>query len=506
MPDDQTEVIAFLSSGCGDPGGGPVTVVQTHGALVFLAGDTALKIKRAVRYDYMDLSTLALRETMLRRELALNHPAAPKIYRDVLPVTREASGVLAMDGVGRPVEWVLRMWRFPASDELAVIAESGGLTDALARDLGQAVHAYHAAAPRRAADGASLIEQIAQELARVFADMGDALGPVAVAQFHAAAVAALTAVAQTLTRRGVEGHVRRCHGDLHLRNLVLIDGKPVPFDALEFDETLGTCDVLYDLAFLLMDLHHRGLGRAANIVLNTYLLAARGGQDSGLVALPLFVALRAAIRAMVIVQTDRACGTPLRCAAEAQAYLANALAAFAPPPARLIAIGGLSGTGKTVLAGALCPDIGPMPGAVHLRSDLERKAALTVAPQTHLPAGYYTGAARDRVYGQMFARAQVLLQAGRAVVLDATFIDPGMRRRAVQLAADLGLPFTGLWLEAPADALIARVRARVGDASDADETVVRDQIARDAGPLDWHRLAAGGPPASTLTAALALLA
>jgi hypothetical protein len=342
-----------------------------------------------------------------------------------------------------------------------------------------------------------LIKDILAELTRVFAEMHDALGADRLHRFLAAARHTLDAQTALLDRRSLGGHVRRCHGDLHLRNIVLIDGVPTPFDALEFDEVLGTCDVLYDLAFLIMDLRHRALPRAANMGLNSYLLAAGGDEDDGLAALPLFLAVRAAIRAMVLVQTAQA--TSRKVAAEAQQYLDEALAALAPPPARLVAIGGLSGTGKTTVAQSLAPEVGAAPGAIHLRSDLERKAMRGAATQDRLPADSYTQSQRDRVYDRMFARARTLLNTGHSVLLDATFLDQATRSRAETLAHDLGLPFTGLWLTAPLPVLIARVTARTGDASDADAGVVRTQVLQGAGiAVDWPRIGAAGPLADTI--------
>lgn len=504
MQDDQSAVIAFLNSPAAHGGAGAIEVVQTHGALVFLAGDTALKMKRAVRYDYMDLSTLALREAMLRRELELNQPVVPKIYRDVIAVTREPDGDLALNGAGEVVEWLLRMWRFPAGDELSVIATRHGISPALAEDLGQSILAYHRAAPRRQNDGSRLIRDILEELDRVFADMLSELGASAVAAFQDGARLALDRVTALLVRRGTQGHVRRCHGDLHLRNLVMIDGKPVPFDALEFDEVLGTCDVLYDLAFLIMDLRHRGLHMAANIALNSYLLAAGGEEDAGLAALPLFLAVRAAIRAMVAVQTARAAGAASGAPdAEAQCYLGEALAALAPAAPRLIAVGGLSGTGKTTISRQLAPGIGAAPGAVHLRSDLERKALQGAAAQIRLGDAHYGAAARAEVYRHMLQRAATLLAAGHSVLLDATFLSPDTRAAAEALATRLKVGFCGLWLQAPQAALLARVAARQNDASDADETVVRQQLAQDIGAISWQRLESGGSLKATVAAARA---
>lgn len=262
QPSLQDEVIAFLKRPATHPGAPPVQQVQTHGAHIFLAGDVALKMKRAVRYDYLDYSTLDQREQALRRELELNAPAAPTIYRDVVPVTRAPDGTLALDDTGEVVEWVLRMARFPDAAQLDRVAERGELDRALAESLGDSIACYHAAAPPDTrGGGARRIADILAELDREFATMADALPMAEVTRFLSAADATLARLHGLLDRRAAAGHVRRCHGDLHLRNIVLIDNRPVPFDALEFSEELGTCDVLYDLAFLLMDLQHRRLRR-----------------------------------------------------------------------------------------------------------------------------------------------------------------------------------------------------------------------------------------------------
>lgn len=494
----QAEVVAFLASPAAFGGRGPVRHVETHGAHVFIAGDTALKIKRAVRYDYMDLSTLALRGAMLRRELELNAPAAPEIYDAVLPVVRSADGGLALGGEGEPVEWVLRMRRFRAEDELPAVAARGGLTDAIAADLGRRVAAYHKAAPVRDLSGDRLVADILAELRRVFADLTGDLPDTATRPVLRTLAARLSLLAPRLRERGAAGHVRRAHGDLHLRNIVLIGGRPVLYDALEFDETLGTCDLLYDLAFLLMDLCHRNLRRQAALTLSTWLGEMDGLEDAGLAALPLFLAVRALIRAMVLIQTDRAVGAFGRSQAEALAYVDEARRFLDPPAPVLVAVGGVSGTGKSVLARALAPHLGAAPGAVILSSDIERKAGGAVPD--YAPAG------RTAVYRRLLKRARVLLDAGHAVLLDATFLEPGRRADAQALARDMGVPFRPLWLAAPEAVLLARVAARRGDASDADAAVVRAQLARAPDAADWPHLDASGPPEATLDAALAVLA
>ena len=489
MPEDQSEVIACLA----DPAthsGAQVERIDTHSAHVFLAGDTAWKMKRAVKYDYLDFSTLAKRKAILDRELSLNAPAAPSIYRRVVPVTREPGGALALGGAGAPVEYALEMRRFPAGAQLDRMAEAGRLDDTLARDLGHAVASYHHAAERRPEDGADLIREILEELARVFAGMHMDLGREAIDAFDKTASRLHARLAPLLTRRAARGHVRRCHSDLHLANLVLIEGRPVPFDALEFDERLGTCDTGYDLAFLLMDLDHRGLTRQANLCLNAWL--ARTRDFEALAPLPLFLAVRAAIRAMVGVQTARATGGAVP--PEAREFLALATGYLNPDPPELVAVGGLSGTGKTTVARLLAPRLPPVPGAVHLRSDEIRKTLLGADPLTRLPPEAYRAETTAAVYDRLLSDARACLAAGHSVILDATFLAPEERRAARALALGQGCAATFVWLSAPPETLLARVAARRGDASDADAEVVRAQLSRDPGPMDWTRIDAGGDP------------
>ena len=505
MQDSQTEIVSFLGSPRAFPEtpDTPVEVVETHGARIFLGGKTALKLKRAVVYDYMDLATPERRRAMLQRELDLNRPVAPEIYQALVPVTRTPGGALTLGGAGTPVDWVLRMRRFRAEEELTAVADRGALDDALATRLGTAIAGYHDAAPVRIQPGAPPIAAILDELGRVFAEFPAQSDGLRIADWLGPARAALDRVAPLLDRRGKAGHIRRGHGDLHLRNIVMIGDRPVPFDALEFDETLGTCDLLYDIGFLVMDLCHRGLARAACRVMDAWLLARGGAEDAGLAALPLFLSVRAAIRAMVLVQTGAARGDPASSSDEAAVYMDQARRFLAPAPARLVAVGGYSGSGKSVLARALAPDLGAMPGAVLLSSDLMRKAGRD--PAAHLPERDYSAGARRQVYDDMLARAAVLLEAGQSVILDATFLDAELRRRARAVAEAAQVPFTGLFLTAPPEVLGARVAARRGDASDADGAVLQRQLARGTGPLDWACLDAAGTPEDSLRAARAAI-
>ncbi len=270
---------------------------------------------------------------------------------------------------------------------------------------------------------------------------------------------------------------------------MLLDRRPVLFDCLEFDPALATIDTFYDLAFLLMDLCHRDLRALAQRLLSGYLDAT--WDDGGVALLPLFLSVRAAIRAKVQgfaadLEEDAA---RRGCEIEAaRAYLELALACLAPEPARLVAIGGVSGTGKSTLARALAPALGRAPGAVLLRSDVIRKKLCGVAPTERLGPEAYDERVSRRVYRALMARATTLLVAGQAVIADAVFLDPGDRARVEQVARDHDVPFDGLWLSAPAAVLAERVEVRRADASDATAAVVSRQLEVDPGAVGWRPL------------------
>jgi predicted kinase len=295
--------------------------------------------------------------------------------------------------------------------------------------------------------------------------------------------------AATLDRRRRAGFVRQCHGDLHLRNVVLIDGAPVLFDGIEFNDDLACVDVLYDLAFLEMDLWGRGLLRHANAVWNAYL--RESGDLDDLSVMPLFLACRAAVRVKTsatsaALQSGTAAGADA--AERARQYLGLADDLLEPRPAQLIAMGGFSGSGKSTLALAIAPNIGAVPGAVVLRSDEIRKHLLGVSPLQHLDSSSYAPDVSARVYAILAERAARVIRGGHSVIADAVFGHEAERAAIEQVAHAAGVPFTGLWLEASPETLAERTARRTHDPSDADASVVRRQLAAGAGDIRWHRI------------------
>src|ERR1700733_8416956 len=372
----QEETLAFLADAATYGGkGDKVRRIDTHAATVFLAGDRALKIKRAVRFPFLDYSTLAKRKAACAAEIEVNRRLAPRLYRGVVAITRANNGRLAIGGDGEAVEWAVDMVRFDENRTLDHMANE--INDDLADALGRAVAAAHDKAP--IVDAEPWIKALGSyidEHVEAFAEHRDIFRAAQADALAEKSRANYRRIGPLLRARGGRGLVRRIHGDLHLGNIVLIDGEPVLFDAIEFSDIIGSGDVLYDLAFLLMDLFERQLPQAANIVLNRYLNETHRDEDlDALTALPFLLSMRAAIRAKVTAaRLERAAAVERdKIATSARAYFHFALRAIAPPPPKLIAVGGLSGTGKTRLARALAANIEPVPGAVIVRSDVERK-------------------------------------------------------------------------------------------------------------------------------------
>jgi aminoglycoside phosphotransferase family enzyme/predicted kinase len=508
MSDQHQEAVFRFLADPATHGGVPVTRVDTHAAAVFLAGPVAYKVKRAVKFPFLDFSTLAKRKAALEAEIDANRPFAPELYIGVLPIARR-DGALALGGDGEAIEWALKMRRFDESKTLDRLADGGRIDLALIEALAHAVAAAHARASVVDAEPwiAALADYIAQNDAALCA-APDLFERDAVDGLTCASAAALTRVRPLLRSRGAHGLVRRGHGDLHLGNIALIDGRPVPFDALEFDPVVAAGDVLYDLAFLLMDLIERKLNDAANLALNVYLGATRRETDlDALAALPLFMSLRAAIRAKVM--AAKLANTPgdqrATIAAAAQKYFELALDLIRPPPPRLVAIGGLSGTGKSVLARALAPLLGSAPGAVVLRSDVERKVMFGVAQDEKLPAQAYAPEVSEKVYTTLTDKARRVVAAGHAAIADAVYARAHERAAITDLARNNHFKFHGLFLTADLKTRIARVGDRVHDASDADANVARRQESYELGALAWTPVDASGTPEQTLRRAKAAL-
>ncbi|WP_212523397.1 bifunctional aminoglycoside phosphotransferase/ATP-binding protein [Actibacterium sp. MT2.3-13A] len=497
-PDDQSAVTAFLAAPETHGARGPVEIIETHISKVFLAGDRAYKLKRAVKLPYADFSTPEIRLATCHKEFDLNAPAAPGLYLGVRRITRAAGGGLEFDGPGALVDAVVEMVRFAQDALFDRMAAAGQLTSALMEDLAVTIAGFHARAPVRPGGGADNMSAVLDINAAGFAT-SDLFPPAEIAALDRACRVRLGRHAGELDRRAAQGLIRRCHGDLHLRNICLFEGKPRLFDCIDFSDQIATVDVLYDLAFLLMDLWHRDLGALANRVANRYFDEI--GTDEGFGLLPFFMAVRASVRAHVTATFAQGAGA--RAAREAEAarrYYALALSLLGEVPPRIVAIGGLSGTGKTTAAEALAPALGAPPGARVVESDRTRKAMFGVKSDVALPQEAYRPEVSDRVYARLATRACALAGQGASVVVDAVFDRPDRRAALAAAVAGTGAPFAAFWLAADPDTLRRRVGARRGGPSDADLRVLEAQLARDTGEITWTAIPADGPPGAVVAA------
>lgn len=483
---DQSRIVAFLGSPSSYGGAPAVERVETHCAIVFLVGDRAYKLKRAVRFGYLDYSTIELREHFCRRELLVNRRFAPQLYLGAEPIRADAAGEPCFGGDGPVLDWVIVMRRFESGLQLDRLAGAGRLDRETMTRLADVIVRHHADAPsRREGSGRAAMEAtldgLMDEMGRLPPGI---LDPGLVAAVGVAARASIARQGELLDRRHAGGASRLCHGDLHLRNICLFEGEPTLFDAIEFSDDLAWIDVLYDLAFLLMDLAHGGYDSLGNAVFNRYV--DRAQCDVDLAVLPLFIGVRAVIRAMTTAAGALAQGRTVD--DEGSAYLSEAMAVLGERKSALVAIGGLSGTGKTTVANAVAPSFGPVPGARVLRSDVIRKSLMGVAPEQRLSDAAYRPEVTARVYATMMERAHAALAAGFCVVLDAVFAQPHERAAAEAVAAAAGRPFAGFWLEGRATVLEQRIVARRGDASDATPAVLRLQLGYDTGQIAWTRV------------------
>lgn len=501
----QVSVFDFVSSALGRSGEKPVRI-DTHASTVFLTTERAYKLKKDIWYPFLDYSTPQRRAAFCLEELRLNRRTAPELYLGLQPAMFDGAGwqlgelVEAPDETtlsgqdGDNTEWMVVMRRFDEGGLFSNLAENGGLERDLMERTARRIADLHKSAARHTdIDSAADMRWVVDDnLAGLKHFSGGVFDETAVTCFETGSNAALDKASTLLNRRAREGFLRRCHGDLHLRNICLIDGKATLFDCIEFNDRFALIDVYYDLAFLLMDLDHGGMRGMANTVLNRYVQET--GDIDGLALLPLFLAQRAAVRAKVTAagidaQDNDTAKTSMRM--QARAYLDLANAYLSPPAAALWAIGGLSGTGKTTQALQRAPEIGPAPGAIVVRTDIIRKQLAGVAETERLPASAYTLEMRDKVYDTFYATAKRVIATGHAAIADAVFSKPRERGMIEAIAREAGVDFHGLWLEAEPDILIERVTQRRGDASDADAGVVRKQLDYDLGQIGWTRLNTG---------------
>lgn len=463
---------------------GRVRVIETHISWVVLAGDFAYKLKKPVDLGFLDFSTLERRRACCEAEVRLNRRTAPRLYLGVAAIGGTPSAP-RVGGDGDAIEYAVQMRRFAQEDVLDQLARRGRLGPADMDALGASIADFHARAER--CTGPADADELGLALDNVAALRGAGLGLPAptLDALEAWTVAEHAARSATLARRRAEGFVRDVHGDLHLGNLVMVEGKPVAFDCIEFNDALRRIDVMSDVAFVVMDLHHHGLPRLAARFLDAYL--AGRGDYAGVAVLRFFAVYRALVRAKVLaISAHQAPPGSARAEAaleDARAHVRLAQALAAPrEDLSLTVMHGLSGSGKSTVALRLVED----QGAVRLRSDVERKRmhGLELSARAAAPPGegLYTQSRRQAVYERLADLAGEVLAAGCSVIVDAAFLRRAERDRFRDLARAAGCGFRIVTCVAPEAELrrrlVARAQAR-SDPSDAGPEVLASQAAEE---------------------------
>jgi len=460
--------------------------LDTHISTVLLAGTHAYKIKKPVNLGFLDFTSRELRLHYCKEELRINRRTAPQIYLDVVPIVGSRTAPrIGAGGATQPdaLEHAVRMRRFDNALILDRLAQGHRLTAAHIDRLAAAVADFHRKAERAPANFGTP-KAVARWAAENFTAMRGRVHSAAdraridtLAEWSAAEQRAQAA---RIAARIDGGFVRECHGDLHLGNIVLLDGEPVPFDAIEFNAELRLIDVVSDIAFTFMDLLDHGVPHLAWRFVSAYL--ERTGDYEGLALLRFYSVYRALVRAKValihIQQPQLPQQVRLREHTSFEHYLALAERLRQPGEPLLIVMTGLSGAGKSTVAQALAEHI----GGVRIRSDVERKRLYGLAPEARSDGSIYTAEATTHTYARMADAARAVTTAGAPAIVDAAFLRRAERQQFRALAGALGVRHALVVCEAPLDVLRTRVAARAALGADPSEAGV-DVLQRQ---IDWR--------------------
>lgn len=463
-----------------------VELIETHISWVLLAEDRAWKIKKPVRFDFLDFSTLEKRHFFCEEELRLNRRFAPDLYEAVVPVTEGDAGP-ELGGDGPPIEFALQMKRFPQEVLLSAVAARGGLTARMVDAIAVAVARLHRDCPRAPEGGPhgrpeDISFWIMDNFAELRPRLTDAVRESALEEIETWSRREDNRLRALMAARQAGGCVRECHGDLHLRNMAWVDDGPLFFDCIEFNPALRWIDVMSEVAFVVMDLEDRGFREFSSLFLDRYL--SETGDYAGLEVLRVYLVYRAMVRAKVAALRAGEGGLDADAEealwVEYDEYIALARRFTVPsdPPA-IVVLHGLAGAGKSTVARRLAGEM----GAVRVCSDVERKRIFGLEPGersgSELEAGIYSPAAGEVTYARIIDCAGAAARAGWTAVLDATFLQWADRERARELGEELGVPVVLVEVTAPVEVLEERVRRREEEGCDPSEAgtgVLRRQI------------------------------
>lgn len=457
----------------------PIELIQTHVSYVFLTGDYAYKVKKPVNFGFLDYSTLAARSHFCHQELEMNKRGAPELYLEVLPVTQTGEK-FSLGGTGEAVEYVLKMRQFPQSALLSEMFDNGTLTESHMEELGRVVAKYHEQS--QSSDRIRTFGEVAQVRQAIDENYQQTKNYIGTAQTQAQYAETkkytdnfFTGRSQLFKSRIEKNKIRECHGDLHLRNICLWNDKILLFDCIEFNEPFRFVDVMYDVAFTVMDLQARQRPDFGNAFLNTY--AEQTGDWEGLQVLPLYLSRQAYVRAKVTSFLLDDPGIPeaakVEAATTASGYYKLAWEYTKPRKGKLILMSGLSGAGKSTTARLLARKL----DAIHLRSDAVRKHLGKIPLSERGSEELYSPEMTQKTYDRLLQLGVMLAHQGFTVILDAKYDRAALRANAIDLADFQQLPLQIMHCIAPIEVLRDRLSARTGDIADATADLLESQIA-----------------------------
>ncbi|MCQ2913734.1 MAG: AAA family ATPase [Alphaproteobacteria bacterium] len=489
-----------------------IIVKETNISVVFLTGEFAYKLKRGVKFPYVDYSSVEKRRMACEKEMDLCNMWAPGFAYRVEPVVRIGKNFkIGTSGKANEeiVDYLFVMKEFPEDMLFDKMTDHGELDRFEMMDTAERIYEMHSKAKIvKSRDPVDIIRgRILENNAMIRCFTPSVFDADDVDALEAAQFTELENVKELLKKRGDEGKIRECHGDLNLRNIAICDGKVTVFNPIEFYDELTNIDILYDFAFLLLDMESKGLRRLSSILFNHYI--ALSGDTEGVRCLPLFMSCRACVNAYVF--AEQSAGLKDKIAANllanrAYSHLVMARRLLKKEPPILMACGGLSGSGKSRISRESAPYIGNSPGAVILRDDVIRKNILGVGLEDYVPTDTYTKDLEEKVFDTLCEKCKEVLKTGQSVVADALFHDQKQRERIENIAQEAGVKFLGIWGDAPIEIRKERVMKRLRNPSDVkDPKELEEQLNKDVGVVSWDVIDTSGEKMVTLSKVRALL-
>ncbi|MEA5505375.1 AAA family ATPase [Halotia wernerae UHCC 0503] len=456
----------------------PIQLVQTHISYVLLTGDYAYKLKKPANFGFLDFSTLEKRQHFCHEELRLNQRGAAELYLEVLPIT-QAGEQYHLGGTSEPVEYVLKMCQFPQESLFSKLFEQGKLNETHLEELGRVVAQYHAKiATNDYIHSFGEVPQVRAAFDENYEQTEKYIGgPQTQVQFDEtkAYTERFFAERQELFESRIQNdYIRECHGDLHLRNIALWQDKILLFDCIEFNEQFRFVDVMFDIAYAVMDLEAQQRKDLSNAYLNTYI--EQTGDWEGLQVLPIYLNRQSYVRAKVtsFLLDDPGVPTAVKeeAAKTAAEYYKLAWEYTKPKQGQLILMSGLSGSGKSTTAKYLARQL----GAIHIRSDAVRKHLGGISLSERGGDDLYTAEMTQKTYARLLELGTILANQGFSVILDAKYDQQQLRQTAIAQAEKHQLPLKIISCTAPIEVLQERLVNRTGDIADATVDLLTSQM------------------------------